>query len=85
MSRSPIEIRIDQACGIEAAPASKPSRLVLLECPQCRRTKWVPRDKSDPPSAAKVVAHCNECPGEDHGLIDYFDAAGQQILWEAAE
>jgi predicted nucleic acid-binding Zn-ribbon protein len=52
---------------------------ITLECPQCGRTKKVYRDDTDPPGTARVVAHCDTCPGEDNGLIDYFDAQGRQI------
>lgn len=52
---------------------------VQLECPQCGRTKWANRDPSDPPRTAKVLAHCDRCPGEDNGEVGYFDAEGREI------
>jgi hypothetical protein len=77
--RSPIEMLIDKACGFDRENY-KPD-FITLRCPQCKREKRAPRDASDLPGTAIVVAHCNECSGEDNGLYpEYFRENGTQIL-----
>lgn len=74
---SPIERMIDAACGF--GPETKARRLmIVLECPECGKTKTVRPDKTDPHGTARVRATCNECP-DDAGIVDYFNEVGQQI------
>jgi len=78
--RSPIEIMIDQATGHD--PKSKPD-LITLRCPECGREKKAARHDSDPPGTVVVVAHCDQCSGEDNGVYPtYFREDGTQILEE---
>jgi len=56
---------------------------ITLHCPQCGRNKEARRDDGDPPGTAIVVAHCDECDGEDNGVYpEYFKADGTQILYQ---
>ena len=76
--RSPIKMMIDKATGYDL---SKKPDLITLRCPQCGKEKKAPRDKSDLPGTAVVVAHCDKCSGEDNGLYpEYLREDGTQIL-----
>jgi len=52
--RSPIDIMIDEACGVDSTV-----RWIMLRCPQCQRTKKVIRHDDDPPD--EVVGECPDC------------------------
>lgn len=82
--RSPIESMVDavMVCVRCGARMGACSCWITLRCPQCGREKITARDDSDPVGTAVVVAHCDRCPGEDNGLVDYFDAGGNQIYPE---
>ena len=56
-----------------------PSERVTLECPKCGKMKEANRDKTDPPTAARIRVACPECNGGDFEQIDYFDADGEQV------
>ena len=78
-SRTPIERMIDHACGVDRHTFAS---MVQLRCPQCRRTKRVPRDRSDLPGTAVVQARCPGCVGGEFDEIFYFDVDGKQIIEE---
>ena len=71
----PIEAMIDIATGRDPQPVR---RTVTLVCPHCKRTMRVVMDPTDPPGCAEVHSTCDKCP-DDAAVIDYFNAAGQQI------
>lgn len=85
MSRSPIEMMIDRACGYD--PTNDPKRdFVTLRCPMCKRTKKVDRDKLDPPNTTTVEVPCDRCDrGGLKAEINYFNAAGQHIDFETGQ
>lgn len=85
--RSPIESMIDAAvrcvnCG--AKPGECDCWSVALRCPQCKRTKRVGRETSDPPGTAVVAAVCNDCADQMRNVPDvlFFDADGKPLPFE---
>lgn len=55
---------------------------IQLRCPECGRTKLVPRTPCDPPEAVRVVVICPNC--DDGDCFDvvpyaYFDSSGKDI------
>lgn len=55
--RSPIDILIDDACGVDSTV-----QWITLRCPQCQRTKRVLRQEDDP--STEVVGECPDCVQE---------------------
>lgn len=97
MSRSPLEIMIDRACGF--VPGSQPaSRLsIKLECCFCHKVVVAGRGPEDPKQADKAVFPCPECwpkiAKEDIGkyagpegqlIVKYYDVDGNSVVpsWE---
>lgn len=76
--RSPIEMMVDQACGFDPdAPENQP---VTLMCPDCKKTKSVSRDKTDPAGTAFIHLSCPDC-WKDGGFENpsFFDVNGLEI------
>ncbi len=57
--RTPIEILIDEACGVDSTVEVT---WVTLRCPDCQRTMKVIRHDDDPDD--EVVANCPDCVEE---------------------
>lgn len=76
MSRSPIEMMVDRACGFDPL---KPYPRVTLRCPKCRREQSAATDPTDPPNTAVVLCVCPKCHDGSKVEVDYFDAKGRQI------
>jgi hypothetical protein len=55
--RSPIEILVDEACGVDSTV-----EWITFRCPECQRTKRVIRHDDDPPG--ELVANCPDCVEE---------------------
>lgn len=82
---SPIEMMIDQATGHKPSNQPPPG-WVTLRCPNCRRTKRVASDKTDPPNTAIVEAPCGKCDrGGNKPETMYFDAQERQLHPETGE
>lgn len=78
MTRSPIEMLVDQACGFDPATAPKLPQ-ITLRCPECNRTKEVRKDSTDLKNAAVVEIQCDKCNRGDFSEVFYYDAEGRQL------
>lgn len=89
MSRpSPLEAMIDAACACvkcgQKGKAGSCGCWVMLECPKCRKRRFVERNEFDPPNTARVQIQCPDCNAGDFDQPHYFDAAGRELSWEDA-
>jgi endogenous inhibitor of DNA gyrase (YacG/DUF329 family) len=55
---------------------------ITLRCPECGKTKPVPRMPHDPKAAVVSEVLCPRCGSDGDGLVYYFDAAGNEISLE---
>ena len=83
MSRTPLDMmldKVDWTCTRCGAPKTKGCDCwseVKLRCPQCKRTKMVTRDESDPAGTAVVDVLCDRCDdGGGFPETHYYDAKG---------
>lgn len=80
---SPIDAMVDR-CGLKCTRCGAPKggcncwdKNVTLRCPDCKRTKMVCKDPTDPPGTAVVEAPCDRCDrGGDKPETRYYDAKG---------
>lgn len=80
MPRSPMQRMVDQACGFDPDAPIAPRDTITLRCPSCKKEKSADWDKTDPPGCAVVETTCHDCHNSgDFELVDYFNAAGEQI------
>ena len=76
MSKSPIDVMIDKACGITAEYLD---RLLTLRCPYCHTEKRVERDWYDPALATVAVYPCGICRREEKDYVVYLDRNGREV------
>lgn len=76
-SRSPIEVMVDKACGLDRASYVPPPQ-ITLRCCHCGRTKQADKDETDPEGTAIVEMSCLECMRSgDRPDVLYYDAEGR--------
>jgi hypothetical protein len=75
MTRSPIEILIDRACGISDPPKVD---LLTLRCPTCGKERHDTREWYDPPAAAVMLFPCQQCRTAD-AEVRWVDASGREV------
>lgn len=82
MSRSPLTMMIDKACGLEPGWETRlpPRDLVTLRCPKCKKEMKVDRLDHDLPGTEVVEANCPNCPVDGFEEVNYYRADGTQIL-----
>ena len=77
MARSPIEMKVDQACGFDPASVPPP---IKLECPHCKAEKMARRLEHDPPNTWIVCSACPKCIKEgDQPDVTYYDKLGRML------
>lgn len=60
MSRNPIQMMVDKACGFDRDAWERSRDLIKLYCPICKKEKMVDRVKTDPPGTVFKLK-CPDC------------------------
>lgn len=53
--------------------------IVILLCPDCKRTRLAVRENGDPKNSFIIVCGCDVCNLDDES-VSYYDVYGEQIL-----
>lgn len=58
---------------------------ILLWCPECEMRYVADRVDTDYPEATLLEMRCPECVGGDFDLSTYYDAKGNEVLYDPAD
>lgn len=87
--KSPIDTLLDKVdfrctrCFAKSGTCGCWVKNIKLRCPECKRSKMVYREDTDPPGTFIVECLCDKCDdGGSRPETFYFDKRGKQIMFD---